>query len=207
MQMSQAILPLTMCWSSPCADGLLPGRESESICGMCPRNFAPNRRLPTQMTIRRGNGASFTRRRDPSERGNSGNSPTLWEDRCQLLWRDDLQLIIGTVRRLLIRAPSAELRGVTKPVPLHVVVGHFDDQFRTQWFPRQILALTPAALAARHPLGLLALGTFAFCPCLPWVGCQSILSIGREKVYKLFALRRTEAGAHSDMLQGASTIE
>jgi hypothetical protein len=39
---------------------------------------------------------------------------------------------------------------VSKAAALHVFVGDFDDEFWTQRFPGQILALAPAALAPRH---------------------------------------------------------
>src|SRR5437660_7620501 len=72
------------------------------------------------------------------------------EDRRQLMRRNDLELVVGAVARFLVRAPSSELRGVTEPAALHVVVGYFDHQLGTQRFPGQILALAPAALGAGH---------------------------------------------------------
>ena len=51
-------------------------------------------------------------------------------------WRDDFQLIEGAVARALVCAPAAELRCVSEPIALHVVVCDLDDQLRTQRLPR-----------------------------------------------------------------------
>ncbi len=74
------------------------------------------------------------------------------ENRHQLLRRNDFELGIGAVARLLVGAPSAKLRHVTEAAALHVLVGDFDHQLGPQRLPRQVLALAPAALAARHAL-------------------------------------------------------
>ena len=55
-------------------------------------------------------------------------------------------------RRLLVRAPPSKMRHVPEARALHVLVGDFDHQLGPQRLPRQVLALAPAALAARHPL-------------------------------------------------------
>jgi len=58
--------------------------------------------------------------------------------------RHNLELRVGTVFRLLVGSPSAKLRGVSKATALHVIVGDFNNQLRPQWFPGQVLALTPS---------------------------------------------------------------
>ena len=70
----------------------------------------------------------------------------------QLLRRNDFELGVRAVARLLVRAPPAKLRRVTEAAALHVLVSDFDHQFGTQRLPRQVLALAPAALAARHAM-------------------------------------------------------
>src|SRR2546427_12880088 len=81
--------------------------------------------------------------------------------------RNDLELVVGAVARFLVRAPSSELRGVTEPAALHVVVGYFDHQLGTQRFPGQILALAPAALGAGHTTSGLTVFRSIIGPVLP----------------------------------------
>ena len=65
---------------------------------------------------------------------------------------DDLELRVGAVARRLVGAPAAELRGVAEARALHVVVGDLDHELGAQRLPREVLALAPAALRARHAL-------------------------------------------------------
>ena len=51
------------------------------------------------------------------------------------------------VSDLCASGESAPCGGIGR---LHVLIGDFDDEFRTKWFPGKVLALTPAALAAGH---------------------------------------------------------
>src|SRR5213593_2842244 len=116
---------------------------------MCPNRSGRRRKLQIRMTIRRVSGvrrALRRTRREPIPRG----SPAAGEDRHQLLWRNHFELSIGTVARLLVRAPSSKMRHVTKAGSLHMLVSHFDHQFGPQRLPREVLALAPAALAAWH---------------------------------------------------------
>ena len=57
------------------------------------------------------------------------------ENLFQLVRRDDFQLSICAVRRFLVETPAPELRRVTEPVALHVVIGDFEDKFRPDRFP------------------------------------------------------------------------
>jgi hypothetical protein len=52
------------------------------------------------------------------------------ENFCQLLRSDHFELRVGTVARLLVRAPSAELRHVPETAALHVLVCNFYHQLR-----------------------------------------------------------------------------
>ena len=112
-----------------------------------------------------------SRRAAPRGRGERGGVPRKAtgeasaprrEDLRELVRRHDLELLEGAVARRLVRAPAPELRRVPKARALHVVVRDLDDELRPQRLPRQILALTPAALRARLPLraasGSLGLG-------------------------------------------------
>ena len=46
-------------------------------------------------------------------------------------------------------SPSAKLGHVAEAMTLHVLIGNLDHKFRPQGLPGKILALAPAALAAR----------------------------------------------------------
>jgi hypothetical protein len=129
------------------------------------------------------------------------------ENLSQFLRGDNFQLSIGAVHRLLIVPPSAELRSVTKTIPLHVVVRNFHNQLWAQWFPREVFSLTPSTLAARHALRLVAIGFSVFGPRLPRMRCEGIFAIRSQEVHQLLAFRGAEAGTHSNVLQCAGVIE
>src|ERR1700722_10722263 len=78
------------------------------------------------------------------------------KDLFQFLRRNHFELRISAIARLLIGAPSAELRHVTESVSLHVLVRNLHYEFGSQRFPRQVFTLTPAALPARHALDAVA---------------------------------------------------
>jgi hypothetical protein len=128
---------------------------------MCRKRRARRKKFPTPMTIQRVNGAAGAlrsnnaletvqgwKRRNTEQRTRSassgqafellrpGSSVAASENHRQLFGRNDFKLGIRTVAGLLVRAPSAKLRGVTEAVTLHVVVSDFDDQFGTQRLPR-----------------------------------------------------------------------
>src|SRR5262245_17810888 len=85
------------------------------------------------------------------------------EDRGELVRRDDFELRVGAVGRLLVGAPAPEVRDVAEARALHVIVRDLDDELGTQRLPRQALARAPAALRAGHALRL-RLGTRPFLP-------------------------------------------
>src|SRR5437763_15222314 len=105
---------------------------------MCPKLCGRAKKLPNRMTIPRANGARESALAAASENFH------------QLLRRHDFELRIRAVARLLIAAPSSEVRHVAKTRALHVLVGDSDDQLGPQRSPRQVPASAPAALAARH---------------------------------------------------------
>src|SRR5438132_13796307 len=145
------------------------------------------------MTIPRGNGVAG--------RGISGLRPEIpSENRRQLMRRNDLELVVGAVARFLVRAPSSELRGVTEPAALHVVVGDFDHQLGTQRFPGQILALAPAALGARHTTSGLTVFRSVLRPVFPGVSGQGVLTVRGEVFCKLEAPLFRDARADADVL-------
>ncbi len=63
---------------------------------------------------------------------------------------------------------------MTEAASLHVIVCDFHHQFGTQRFPRQVLALAPAALPARHAFDTFTDGIARLRPCLPRVGIERI---------------------------------
>src|SRR5215831_13780430 len=135
------------------------------------------------------------------------SSATSGENHRQLFGRNNFELGIRAVARLLVRAPPAKLRCVTEAVALHVVVSDFDDQFRTQRLPRQVLALAPAALAARHAVRGFAVRWCMLGPIFPRVSAESVLTVGCEEFYQLASLLFCEARADADMLQHAIIVE
>jgi hypothetical protein len=57
----------------------------------------------------------------------SARSAALGEDGRQFLRRHDFQLRVRAIARLFVGTPPAELRDVTKAVPLHVIVCNLGD--------------------------------------------------------------------------------
>src|SRR6266571_568302 len=88
-------------------------------------------------------------------------SQTSAKDAFQLVSGCDFQLIVAAVLRAFVEAPANEMRSVTKPRALHVIVRDFANALRTQRLPAQILAAIPPASASRHPLPLHRLGPIA----------------------------------------------
>src|SRR6516165_2095542 len=124
----------------------------------------------------------------------------------QFLRRDHLKLRIAAVLRRLVFSPAPKLCGVTKTLPLHVVVRNLHNQLRPQRFPRQILTLAPAALAAWHSATSPTLPSFAFGPRLPGMTGERVLAVGREEIDQLSSFCCGEAGANADVLQSARVI-
>ena len=74
------------------------------------------------------------------------------ENRGQFVRRNHFELGISAVARPLVRAPPSKMRHVPEAGALHVLISDFDHQLGPQRLPRQVLALAPAALAARHAM-------------------------------------------------------
>src|ERR1043165_8547257 len=106
------------------------------------------------------------------------------EDLGQFLRGNDLQLIVCTVAWLLVFAPPSKLSDVAEAAALHMIVSDFDYQLRTQWLPRQILALAPSTLGARSSVrdGLFRV---VFGPLLPGMIDQCVSAIRREKLNQI----------------------
>src|SRR5438067_1133092 len=94
-----------------------------------------------------------------------------------------------------------------EPCPLHMFVSNFDHQLGTQRLPRQVLALAPAALAARHSMLATAVRGSMLRPGLPRVIRESVLAVGREVFDKLPALLIGKACADADMPERAGIVE
>ena len=74
------------------------------------------------------------------------------KNRHQLLRWNHFELGIGAVAGFFVGAPPSKLRHVAEAGALHVLICDFHHQFRPQRLPRQVLALAPAALSARHAM-------------------------------------------------------
>src|SRR5205085_897455 len=96
--------------------------------------------------------------------------------------------------------PSAKMRGVPEPAALHVIVFDLSDQFRPQRFPREILPLTPAALAAGDAL-------LASRPMFPRMIRERILPIRREILCKFAASDLCKACTNPNVVQRAIVVE
>src|SRR6266571_4731035 len=107
---------------------------------MCRKRYGRRKKLPTRMTIRRGNGVPSAPRRRALEQVSRGSAAG-GENLRQLLRRNDFELRIGAVARLLVRAPPSKMRQVTEARALHVLVSDFGHEFGSQRLPRQVLAL------------------------------------------------------------------
>src|SRR5437868_15069849 len=126
-----------MCWSTLCAADLRPGPAFDSIYATCPKHCGRRKRLLILMTTRRVNGGNGARKRQRKRIDKSWHRlATGWENLCQLLRSNDFELSVGAVTWLFVLPPSAELRCMTEPVSLHVIVSHFHHQFGSQRFPR-----------------------------------------------------------------------
>src|ERR1700743_2766996 len=111
-------------WSTPCEVVPLPGHESESIFATFQRIGGRRRKLRIQMMIRR-----VSRVRGEQRKSGSRSPDRLaigCEDSHQFLGRHDFKLSKGTVARSLVAAPSAKLRHMPEPGPLHVLIGDLD---------------------------------------------------------------------------------
>src|SRR6187455_2075835 len=90
------------------------------------------------------------------------------------------ELCVGAVARRLVDAETSELSGMSKATALHVIVGDLDHELGAQRFPRQILALAPAAEPSWHALlGTAFLGGRAavLAPAPPRVFGERVLAI------------------------------
>src|SRR5215510_11077102 len=125
----------------------------------------------------------------------------------EFLRRHNLKLIIRTVFRPLVFAPSSKLRSVTEATTLHVVVRDLDYQLGSQRLPGQILALTPATLRARNATTSLAFCGLILGPLLPRMIRKSILTIRSQELYKLATFLIREARAYADVLQRTCVVE
>src|SRR5437660_8613562 len=129
------------------------------------------------------------------------------ENRCQLLRRYDFELSVGAVAGLFVRSPSAKLRGMTEAASLHVVVSDFHHQFGSERFPRQVLALTPPALAARHAFDAFIGRTFLVRPRFPRMRIERVFAVRLEEFCQFPALLSAKAGTNPDVLQSTGIIK
>src|SRR6185369_3519386 len=135
------------------------GVEEESVIWSAPPCLTL---APSQTKWRRfGFQLDSTIAREPKRRHKASNPESQIRRRTpnsapenlgQLLRRNDVELIVSAVGRLLVFAPSSKLRRVTKAAALHVIVSNFDHQLRAQRLPREIFSCAPATLSAGNPM-------------------------------------------------------
>ena len=99
------------------------------------------------------------------------------------------------------------MRHVPEAGALHVVIGDFGHQFGSQRFPRQILALAPAALATGNAMPGLATCGYMLRPLPPRMAGERVLTKGCEEFHEFPALVGRETRADTHMLQGAGLAQ
>src|SRR5271154_4606766 len=144
---------------------------------MFPKRCSRPRKLPIPTTIRRGNMTGADRKRMPDP--TSETSPISRKNLHELLRRNDLKLSIGAIARLLVRAPSSEVRHVTEAVALHVFVGDFYYELGPERLPREVFPLTPSALSAWYPMFGFSVWRIMGRPTVPRMIGDRILAIRR----------------------------
>src|SRR4051794_30163262 len=121
--------------------------------------------------------------------GTTTLASTGMQDVTDRVLQRSLELVVGARRRFPVGAPPAELGGVAKPVPLHVVVRDLDDELRPQRLERHVLPGVPAvARTARCPRGLE--------PGMPFLG---ILLVRRKLGQQLLAPGHRERRRYADV--------
>src|SRR5262249_31365852 len=122
------------------------------------------------------------------------------EDFRELEGRGDLELVVATVARALVRPPPQEDGGVAKATALQVIVLHLADELDPQRLPRQILAGAPPALAPRHACERGPAGAHLR-PVAPWVVLQGAHAQRCQLPRQLLAGRHRKRGRDAYMLQ------
>ena len=122
------------------------------------------------------------------------------EDLRELVRSRNLELIVSTIARRLVRTPAQKDRRVSETRPLHVVVLDLADALDPKRFPGQILARAPAALTSWHACHLVAR------PFAPWVAIKGMLAPRGELSHELFSLSHRESRRHAHMVQPALVI-
>src|SRR5258708_18717323 len=154
---------------------------------MCPRRCDLRKRLPIRMKIRRANGGLGVIQNVIPKKTNSWllRSAAGRENLHQFLRGNNFELTVGAVARLLVGAPSAKMRGMTKPGALHVLVCDFNHKLGTQWLPGYVLALAPAALASWYPMSGFTVSGLS--PALPRMIAECAPPAGSEELHNLTA--------------------
>ena len=96
-----------------------------------------------------------------------------------------------------VGAPAAKMGHVAETAALHVLIGNFHHELRTQRFPGEVFALTPAAVSARHPLTRLG---YCIGPCTPGMILERVFAVRREEVDQFHPLLLRKTGADADVL-------
>src|SRR5687768_17693672 len=110
------------------------------------------------------------------------------ENLGKLVRRNDFELLVSAVLRLLVVAPAQESCRMAESIALHMVVLHLAHAHSLHRLPRQILAGAPAAVAARHPFRRhcsVCLGKVG--PFFPWMVSERVLAQWLELIGERFA--------------------
>src|ERR1700677_2982364 len=111
------------------------------------------------------------------------------------------ELRVGAIARLLVRPPSSEVRHVPEARALHMFVSYFHHQVSSYRLPGKILALTPPAHSAGHPLSRFAIaGPITPGPIPPGMIGERILTIGRQEIHQIPPHLLGEASANTNVL-------
>src|SRR6476661_6163603 len=135
--------------------------------------------------------------------GEAGRLAPRREDLAQLVRRYDLELRERAVPWALVGPPAPELRRVSEATALHVIVRHLDHELGAQRFPRQILALAPAADCSGPTMHRRLLIRWGLGPGAPRMALERVLAIRFEKRYQLPTFGGGEARADADVLEVA----
>src|SRR5580704_4900675 len=123
------------------------------------------------------------------------------ENAVQLVGGGDFQLIVAAVLRALVWTPAQELRGMSEPSPLHVVVRDLTDALRPERLPAQIFPAVPPAGRTGHPLSLRAGFLLCHGPIPPWMVFERVGAQRRQLDDELLAHRGRERRGDPDMVE------
>src|SRR5262249_2232174 len=169
------------------------GLASGSICATFPRASARQKIRPNVTMI-------------PGPRRRTADYGRRAENAVQLGGGRDFQLIVAAVLRALVWTPAQELRGMSEPSPLHVVVRDLTDALRPERLPAQIFPAVPPAGRTGQPLSLRAGFLLCHGPIPPWMVFERIGAHPRQLDDELLAHGCRERRGDPDMVERAIVV-